>query len=1044
MRGRAATFWGAWGLGLALGAAQAQNTTANEGGDVAFGGAGSGAGQFIELRDITFDARGFGYALDGTRINPNNGAREGNLRVQKFDATGKILGVLSVAAIALGDKQNPQRVAALRDGTLFVTQPEAGVVQVLGSDGKAVRQVALPNAMAVTAFGSGTSERIAVLPSRRAVVEGRWQNLGGDKIVVLAASGAIEREISLERKLEGVQDLTSDRQGNFYAQAEPNAIYKISPEGKMLRTWGGNPTTRNPDGSEVLHTVAVDSKGNVYTMAWGNPGLVTRFDADGLSVTQREGQFQWADAWSLHSGYTPLAIDPSDRLWAGATHRFEKDYVHLQRQRAAPAIVRASTDFFEAPANAIKKASLLRLGFRPSLACALPQSIASEAGKPIAMSLSMAASRRAVTSVGARWSVVDASGTPVSSGQLDIPLRDGEEARASFSWTPPSFGYYFVRVEFESGGQGMGAQGMGAIAHHVGVSPRFANTAALAADGAQGAWADAQRQMWSGLPNMRIHPASDEAGLKETDAQIARAEQAGATFFLQIVDKMENLTPEHVRRVATRYKGRVRYYEVCNEPNFSSDPAKYFQGHKMAYELIKAIDPAAQVMGPGTVNIDLNWLQKLYELGFKDVSDIVSLHDYEGHESITPEHWQWKFGQARKIMAAHGDARKPIWQTERAITGVRGNNFMGLQQAIRATLHRDLLESLGIPSEHNNHYYLSQRGFSSVPSYIWSDSGPHPAALALRTRHAQTSALGRKYLGALDFGPTGNSLFMGTRYGNAAGETIVLRNLGSRPLDCAFSVAGATSLQAVDCWGNLSTVRVQNGRVSLPLEQMPLYIQLAPGAKMSPIRADLGRNIAAQATWKYTAASKGGEALLTNGELENFHEGNPRGGTDGAKIWSGEMPMNTRGEFLPQTLEATFARPQSVSAIVLRGVRPDNQFCALLEYDLDYFDGNAWKSISKTRASWPASQEAATADATHAIWPDDSNLFVHLFPTVRALKLRLTARRVSFGFVPDSEAKAWAESAKPQLMLREVEIYATDATSSPAPTQPSARNPNTR
>ena len=32
-------------------------------------------------------------------------------------------------------------------------------------------------------------------------------------------------------------------------------------------------------------------------------------------------------------------------------------------------------------------------------------------------------------------------------------------------------------------------------------------------------------------------------------------------------------------------------------------------------------------------------------------TDAISLHDYEGHESITPEHWRYKFGAIRKVMA---------------------------------------------------------------------------------------------------------------------------------------------------------------------------------------------------------------------------------------------------------------------------------------------------------------------------------------------------------------------------------------------------------
>ncbi len=1016
--------WGAaLGLSLGGGVARAQDVSSNEGGDIAFGGPGSGSGKFLELRDITFDARGNLYALDGARLNNQTKAREGNLRVQKFTNDGKYLSAASVAEDALGDRQNPQRLAALSDGTTFVTQPDAGVVQVLAPDGKLARDIPLPRAMAITTWSDGqntpAAERIAVVPSRIEVVEGKWTWMDGDKIIILTPSGQLQSTIALGKKLDNVQDITSDRAGNFYIQAEPNAIYKFSAQGKLLKTFGGNPTTRNPDGSEVLHTVAVDSKDNVYTMAWGNPGVVTRFDAGGLSVTQREGQFKWADPWSEHSEYTPLAIDPNDRLWAASAHRFEPDFVHIKTQRDAPAIVRASADFFAQPANAVKSTPVRMLGFRPAVSCGLPYNIAYEAQQPVPMAITIGAANRSVSSVNASWQVYDVYKRPVAQGTAKIALLNGAEATANFNFTPPRFGYYFVRCAFESGGQPMGALG-----EHVGVTPRFVGMPTLAEGESKGGWTDAPRQMWSGLPNERIHPAKDEAGLAETDAQIALAQKSGTTFFLQLVDNMKDLTPEHIRRVVTRYKGRVKYYEVCNEPNFSSDPAKYFAGHQMAYQLIKQIDPQAQVMGPGTVNIDLDWLQKLYALGFKSCSDIISLHDYEGHESITPEHWAWKYGQARAIMAANGDGGKPIWQTERAIAGVRGNDFQGLVQAIRMTLHRDLLETLGIPSEHNNHYYLNQGGFSSVPSYVWSASGPHPAALALRTRHALTSALSRKYLGTLDFGPTGNTFLMGVRYGGANGETIALRNTGTRPTSVEFSVAGAAALDVVDCWGNVTAAGVANGRASLVLEQLPLYVRLARGQSLSPVRLDLGRNVAQGAAWSYTSAAKGGDALLTNGVYETYHSGDPNGDTDGAKIWSGDLPLDAGGRIIPQALEATFARAQPISSVIVRGVRGDNSFCALLDYDLDYFDGQAWKSIEHVRNELPPSEEAASADADHAIWMDDTNLYVHRFAPVLAQKIRLVARRASFGFIPDDRAKAWGNTIPPKLMLREIEVFA--------------------
>jgi hypothetical protein len=473
-----------------------------------------------------------------------------------------------------------------------------------------------------------------------------------------------------------------------------------------------------------------------------------------------------------------------------------------------------------------------------------------------------------------------------------------------------------------------------------------------------------------------------------------------------------------------RYKGRAPYYEICNEPNFSSNPDQYFKGHAMAYRIIKEIDPAAKVMGPATVNLNPAWLARLYDLGFKDVSDIISTHDYEGHESITPEHWAWKFARIREIMASHGDQAKPIWQTERAISGVRGADFQGRVQAIRCTLHLDLLRTLGVGADHDFHYYLNQAGYSDVPSYLWSRNGPHPAALALRTREAMTRGMGRTYQGALDYGVVGNALFMGLRFGGSDGSTLVLRNLGSRPTPLAFNLKGGSAIEFVDAWGNRRTVNAKDRIVSLTLLQMPSYALLKTGEELTPVKTDFGQNIAPLAKWDYTAkVEKGSFALVTNGILETYHDGDPNGGTDGAKIWTGALPRGADGAIEPQTLTATFDHPRTIDRVIIRGVRADNTFCALLDYDLEYLDNGVWKPLEQVRNDMPASEQVQTADATGAIWMDDTNFYMHAFSPRRADGIRIRALNVSRGFIPDDRATAWGNRIPPKFMLREVQIY---------------------
>ncbi len=585
------------GAAIVTSPSAAQDTKSNDGGDVAFGGFGSEPGKFIELRDLAFDSTGNVFALDGARYDAKTKLRKGNLRVQKFSDDGKLLATMDLRDAAtgelLGDRNDPQRLAVDTRGHVFVTQPAAGCVQEFGADGKFVRSIEMRGAMGITTVQTGGAERLAVLPGFKGVVQGKLVKSGGDAIVILTPDGDIERKVTLKipQPLDGVHDLAADRAGNFYVQAEPNAVYKFAPDGTLLKTFGGNPTTRAEDASEVLHTVAVDSKGNVYTVSWGNPALITRFNADGKMLTQRGGQFKFADPWSAHSAYIILAIDPRDRLWAGATGVHDPKTENSSRYRATPAIVRAKADFFETPPLQVRHSPAYVPGFRPALSCPLPHHVSYEPGKPVPLQYTVQAANRFVDAVTVEWRVWDASKNEVGKGRFDLALKNGEEARADFSFVPPRFGGYFVQAIATSSQGGMGALGL-----HVGVTPKWPNMPALGDDDGKHGWEDAPRQIWSGLPFMRLHPKKDIAAL---DGSLKACEVAGLTAIVQIGESLKTMSPEQTREIMERFKGRIKYVEVCNEPNFSGTADDYFRIHKETYAIVKSIDPPGECANNG-------------------------------------------------------------------------------------------------------------------------------------------------------------------------------------------------------------------------------------------------------------------------------------------------------------------------------------------------------------------------------------------------------------------------------------------------------------
>jgi len=125
----------------------------------------------------------------------------------------------------------------------------------------------------------------------------------------------------------------------------------------------------------------------------------------------------------------------------------------------------------------------------------------------------------------------------------------------------------------------------------------------------------------------------------------------------------------YVRTVAIRYKGRIKYYELWNEPTFDEiDKGKGFYAGsartmvelgRVAYRVIKEIDPNNKLLSPGFTDEGAR-LDLYLTLGGGDITDIVAHHFY----AEQPEFIAGRVEHIRAVMAKHGIADRPLWNTE--------------------------------------------------------------------------------------------------------------------------------------------------------------------------------------------------------------------------------------------------------------------------------------------------------------------------------------------------------------------------------------------
>ncbi|NJN65526.1 MAG: hypothetical protein HC884_01850 [Chloroflexaceae bacterium] len=126
-----------------------------------------------------------------------------------------------------------------------------------------------------------------------------------------------------------------------------------------------------------------------------------------------------------------------------------------------------------------------------------------------------------------------------------------------------------------------------------------------------------------------------------------------------------------VRAVVSRYKDRVHYWEIWNEPDnelyWRPEPniSQYTDLLKVGYQAVKETDPNAKVLVAGMVSPEpaAEWLEAIANQGGWNSFDIISLHPYT--DPWGPEEGNIVTGGLEKVQTlAEKLGPKPIWVTE--------------------------------------------------------------------------------------------------------------------------------------------------------------------------------------------------------------------------------------------------------------------------------------------------------------------------------------------------------------------------------------------
>lgn len=130
---------------------------------------------------------------------------------------------------------------------------------------------------------------------------------------------------------------------------------------------------------------------------------------------------------------------------------------------------------------------------------------------------------------------------------------------------------------------------------------------------------------------------------------------------------------DYLRQVVGRYKGRIKYYELMNEPHFTEvdgrwrstrdfPVARMVEMARIAQRVIRQIDPEAKLvsMSPSGALDGVRRVEAFLKAGGGLYVDVLGFHFYAPRAEEIPE----LVTALRKVMAETGQSHLPIWNTE--------------------------------------------------------------------------------------------------------------------------------------------------------------------------------------------------------------------------------------------------------------------------------------------------------------------------------------------------------------------------------------------
>jgi hypothetical protein len=281
-----------------------------------------------------------------------------------------------------------------------------------------------------------------------------------------------------------------------------------------------------------------------------------------------------------------------------------------------------------------------------------------------------------------------------------------------------------------------------------------------------------------------------------------------------------SLWDTYVRNTLTRYKGRINYWEVWNEPDVSPvlkhKPELYLDILKRTSATIKELDPQAKVIG---ICGSHPWFfDAMLRAGAIEHLDVISYHSY--YYKYNPEVALVQWNEAfQKLLSKHKGKREvPVWNTEVGVINERGGHIESEENSLRSCgiLLRNYAAAFACGTER---VYWFTSSLISLYAHSLFDYQyiPTPAMVAFNAMSEQLA--GAEYTGPAE--RPGDEGFFGYTFQTRDHRSLAIVWFNGFPAERSLRFQNPDKLSVLDIMG--APVALKDGAYTMT-SSFPLYV----------------------------------------------------------------------------------------------------------------------------------------------------------------------------------------------------------------------------